>query len=593
MIRLRASIPALCSALALSVTACGNTDTGGMDTMPSGSSSAVSPTGTTTGATTSHGVGPVGTSNGTSAATTSGASGTTTTAGASGTSGASGTNTNVSPTSASGSTTSTGTTGTTTTGSTTTAPTSGEGTTSGEATTSDEVTTEPAGPEPTLVTSAQNAYWTVGEVTEASGAATITVNDQAQQTFYGFGGSVNEKGWEALLNLTEDERKQAMEMLFDDQNGANFRYVRIPIGASDYATSRYTLNDNDGDYAMENFSIARDEMLLIPYIKAALEVNPNIHFSSSPWTPPKWMKNNNSYDGGSNATIKDDAQTLDALALYLAKFVQAYAEKGIEVKAVYPQNEPGFADQAYPMCGWSSAQMTKFIGQHLGPKFDELGLTAEIWMGTMSNSQTDGGIGQAVMSDNAAKGYVKGFGMQWGMDAQLGTFTSYGMPVWQSEHKCGNYPWNPAGAPAFNSSKAPNDHAYAVESWGYIKNWISNGANGYMAWNMVLDTVGKSLDTNRVWPQNSLLTVDTGAKKLIATPAYYAFRHVSQYVDEGAKRLGTQGGDTLAFKNPDGSVVTVIFNSGGQAAQQTLSAAGKTVSFTVPGNGWATVNLQP
>jgi glucosylceramidase len=96
---------------------------------------------------------------------------------------------------------------------------------------------------------------------------------------------------------------------------------------------------------------------------------------------------------------------------------------------------------------------------------------------------------------------------------------------------------------------------------------------------------------NRVWPQNALLTVDRGAKRLNATPAYYVFRHVSQYVDVGAKRVGTQGGDAVAFKNPDGSVVTVVFNSGGQAAQTTLSAAGKTVQFSVPGNGWATVNL--
>jgi glucosylceramidase len=346
---------------------------------------------------------------------------------------------------------------------------------------------------------------------------------------------------------------------------------------------------------MEQFSIERDKQLLIPYIKAALEVNPDIHFSSSPWTPPTWMKNNNGFDGGTNATIKDDNQTFQALALYLARFVEEYAKEGIEVKAVYPQNEPGFADQAYPMCGWTSAQMTKFVGQFMGPTFQERGLTAEIWMGTLSNTQTDAGIGQAAWADATAKPFIKAFGMQWGMDSTLGTFTSYGLPVWQSEHKCGNYPWNPGGTyvQPFNGNKAPNDHNYAMESWLYIKSWLTKGANGYMAWNMVLDTVGKSLDQNRVWPQNALLTVDTAAKRLIPTPAYYVFRHVSQYVDEGAKRVATQGGDAMAFKNPDGSVVTVLFNSGAQAAQTTLSAAGKTVQFSIPANGFATVNLSP
>ncbi len=41
---------------------------------------------------------------------------------------------------------------------------------------------------------------------------------------------------------------------------------------------------------MEHFSIARDEMALIPYIKAAQAVKDDIKFWASPWTPPPWMK---------------------------------------------------------------------------------------------------------------------------------------------------------------------------------------------------------------------------------------------------------------------------------------------------------------
>ena len=34
-----------------------------------------------------------------------------------------------------------------------------------------------------------------------------------------------------------------MKLLFDAQDGANFVYGRLPIGASDYAMSWYTLDD--------------------------------------------------------------------------------------------------------------------------------------------------------------------------------------------------------------------------------------------------------------------------------------------------------------------------------------------------------------
>lgn len=68
-----------------------------------------------------------------------------------------------------------------------------------------------------------------------------------------------------------------------------------------------------------------------------------------------------------------------------------------------------------------------------------------------------------------------------------------------------------------------------MESWGLIRDWIKKGVNAYSAWNMVLDTVGRSLDTVRPWAQNALLAVDVSGKKLHITPAYYVFRHVSQY----------------------------------------------------------------
>ena len=152
-----------------------------------------------------------------------------------------------------------------------------------------------------------------------------------------------------------------------------------------------------------------------------------------------------------------------------------------------------------------------------------------------------------------------------------------------------NYPWNPSGFPAFNPDMPPNDHAYAIESWGYIRDWIKAGVNVYSAWNMVLDTAGKNLDSMRPWPQNALLTVNTASRTLNVTPAYYVFRHLSQYVDPGAKVVTTTGGDALGFKNPDGTIVAVVYNSGA-ARKFIVSVAGRRQQFDMPASGWATIN---
>jgi glucosylceramidase len=139
---------------------------------------------------------------------------------------------------------------------------------------------------------------------------------------------------------------------------------------------------------------------------------------------------------------------------------------------------------------------------------------------------------------------------------------------------------------------APNDQAYGVESWGYIRDAILKAhVTAYDAWNMVLDTVGKGNDTVRQWSQDSLLAVNTSSKALILTPTYYVFRHFSQFVVPGAQVVGTTGGDAVAFKNPDGSIITVLYNSGA-ARTMIVTVRGKKLQFGMPANGWATVNAQ-
>jgi len=105
---------------------------------------------------------------------------------------------------------------------------------------------------------------------------------------------------------------------------------------------------------------------------------------------------------------------------------------------------------------------------------------------------------------------------------------------------------------------------------------------------MVLDTVGKGLDTTRQWSQDALLAVNASSKTLNVTPAFHVFRHVSQYVQTGARVVTTTGGDALAFKNPDGSVVVIAYNSGA-ARTFIVSALGKRLQFGMPGTGWATI----
>ncbi|MET0791197.1 MAG: glycoside hydrolase family 30 beta sandwich domain-containing protein [Polyangiaceae bacterium] len=476
---------------------------------------------------------------------------------------------------------------------------------SGSGTTGGSTSTAGAGPviRPALVTSGAGEYWKEGTLTPMSGGAAAITVDPANtlQTWIGFGGTFNEAGWDALSVLTQADRDRAIRLLFSPTEGANFAWGRLPLGASDYAMDRYTLDDtanNAADLTMAQFSIERDKLKLIPFIKAAQAVKGDIKFWSSPWTPPPWMKNPANYDGTDlppsggtatfNAKMKSDAATLGAYALYFAKYIEEYAKQGIPISYVSPQNEPGYATR-YPSCLWDDGALGTFVGTYLGPTLAEHNLSTKVWFGTLSNDTT---YPTDIMSLTAdALKYTDGVTLQWNTIGRIPSILSAhpNLQIMQSEHKCGNYPFAVMGTPAFNPDKPANDQAYAVESWGYIKQWIRANSNGYSAWNMVLDTNGKNLDAQRPWPQNALLVVDRATKELVVTPAYYVFRHLSYFVDPGAVRVAVTGGDAVAFKNPDGSLVVMLFNEGGATTTTVALGGGTVVQVPIHLQSWATI----
>lgn len=195
-----------------------------------------------------------------------------------------------------------------------------------------------------------------------------------KQTVNGFGGAFNEIGWDALHNASESIREEILDALFSEE-GTAFTVGRIPIGASDFALSWYSLCDEPEDYELTSFSIERDKNCLIPYIKEAQKRQPDMWFHASPWSPPVWMKTPQRYNGG---TINKDSRTLESYANYFKKFVEAYDEEGIHVSRLFPQNEPSF-EMNYPTSIFYGKDMAGFIKNYLGPLFEAKGIDTELW----------------------------------------------------------------------------------------------------------------------------------------------------------------------------------------------------------------------
>jgi glucosylceramidase len=392
-----------------------------------------------------------------------------------------------------------------------------------------------------------------------------------------------------------------MGLLFSAHQGIGFDWGRLPVGADDHALERYTLSESPGQ-----FDVSRDEQFLIPYAKAALTVKADLQFWAVPWTPPVWAKVEGTSEGDGFDKGLFDMSQADAYSDYLVSWVLAYQDRGIPIAFIMPQNDPGLVT-SLPSCAFGVASdMTEFVDLYanepvtLGPFVVESLVPAllaetpetQVWFGSLSNAVTF----ESYLESLTDASTVGGFGLEVEALSVADELWQQGLVTMQALHWPGNAPFRSETATSredadrnsFLPSQAPNNHAYGEESWDLIKQWIDAGVSIYMAGNLVLDSRGFNLDVVRPWPQNALIAVDEEAGTYEVTPAYYVFRHVAQYVDIGANVVSIDG-DALAFQNPDGSVVAVVYNQEETEVAHTIDIDGTLLDFVVPSRGWATL----
>jgi glucosylceramidase len=374
-------------------------------------------------------------------------------------------------------------------------------------------------------------------------ASSLVCTGERDQIWEGFGGCFNELGWIALQRLAARDRDRVLDALFDPaRDGLRFTFCRLPIGASDYAAEWYSHDEHPDDTSLRKFSIARDREYLIPYIRLAMQRQPGLRLFASPWSPPTWMKFPRAYNYG---TLIWEKPILRAYAQYFVKFLRAYAREGIPIAQVHPQNEP-VVSQKFPSCVWTGPELQAFIRDHLAPALRRAGLETEIWLGTLNTDEYDEYV-LGVLADPAARRCISGVGFQWaGKGAIQRTHQAWpDLRLMQTENECGD---------------GRNTWAHAGYVFNLFQHYLSNGANAYLYWNMVLDEGGES---TWGWRQNSLVTVDPASKRASFTPEYTVMKHFSRYIEPGATRLVTTGpwaGNSVLFENPGGERVLVVRN---------------------------------
>ncbi|WP_309399753.1 glycoside hydrolase family 30 protein [Cerasicoccus maritimus] len=405
-------------------------------------------------------------------------------------------------------------------------------------------------------TTSPTGTWEANRVKEvpAKKSLQLNVSKQSAHPVLGFGGCFNELGARGLFALSEEKKNEALQAIFGD-DGCRFSFCRVPIGASDYSIEWYSHNDTFGDYEMKHFSIAHDYRFLIPYIREALSIRPDLKLFASPWSPPIWLKEKCRYNG---SRLRQESRVFEALAEYFLRFVTAYRQEGIEINQVHVQNEPR-SSQNFPSCIWTGIEMRNFIRDYLGPRFEAARETCEIWAGTIEKgillgwapedfkNQTYHEWAHVILSDPHARKYIHGIGYQWcGKGALQQTRANWPeVPIIQTENECGD---------------GKNTWDYAFYTFDLMWHYFANFASAYVYWNMLLPPGGES---TWGWPQNTLITIDEKRDVIIYNPEYWIMKHVSHFVEPGATVYSLTGDGaalSLLFKNSNGQWVFILSN---------------------------------
>lgn len=399
-----------------------------------------------------------------------------------------------------------------------------------------------------------------------SSLPTISVDDTRRyQVIKGVGAAMTDSSaWLLYTQLPASTRDRTMNALFGS-SGLHLAFLRVPMGASDFTAQRHPYSYDDvprgqGDPSLNHFSIAHDKAYILPLLRQARRLNPGMYLLANPWSPPGWMKANGRLDNvnHSGAVLWS---ALPDLARYFVKFIRAYRSQGVPVDAVTPQNEPG-NPSGYPGAEFTSAEEANFIRVHLAPALSKAGLQTEIYGYDFWDAPNSIGYAVELERDAAAKRLTG-----------IATHCYYGSPTVMSYlHQL-----NPRiGQMVSECSPGLNVYSTSELELASMRNW----ASAVNLWNLALDPFGQP-----VQPPNSgcpsctaVVTVNEFTHRVAFTRDYYQLGQLSKFVHPGAVRIASNnfvtyrysgpgqnvaspGLDDVAFRNPDGSKVLVVYDN--------------------------------
>ncbi|WP_129715390.1 glycoside hydrolase family 30 beta sandwich domain-containing protein [Pedobacter sp. SYP-B3415] len=408
------------------------------------------------------------------------------------------------------------------------------------------------------------------------------------QQLTGIGGTITDAAAETFAKLPKAAQEEFLRAYYDRKDGIGYSFARTTIHSSDFASGSYTyVQDNDPE--LKTFSVAHDQTYRIPLIKKVIAAaGGSLPLFVSPWSPPAWMKTNNSMLKGGK--LKPEFR--QNWANYYVRFIQTYEKLGIPIWGLTVQNEP-MATQRWESCIYTAEEERDFVREYLGPTLAKNKMGDKKLIGWDHNRDLVQQRASVLFGDPEAAKYFWGIGFHWyetwtGSDMLFGNLRS----VHESFPEK-NLIMTEGCVEKFNLDEV-NDWRLG-ERYGYsLINDFNAGTVAWTDWNLLLDETGGPNHVGNFC--FAPVHADTRSGKLIYTNSYYYLGHFSKYVRPGAKRVATSANRdnllTTAFLNTDGSLAVVVMNKTDKDQPYKLWINGKAADVAGKAHSISTIVLR-
>lgn len=428
----------------------------------------------------------------------------------------------------------------------------------------------------------EEAKVSIVETTTTNQPSLITINTAMKlQQIDGFGAALTGSSAH-LINkkMSAGQRDALLQDLFNSDTGIGISYLRMTIGASDFSLSDYTYNDmpsGQEDLSLTNFTIDKDKEDVVPIFKKIVAISPDIKIMGSPWSPPAWMKTNESLKGGELRT-----EVYGVYANYFVKYIKAYQAEGIRIHSITPQNEPLHFTANYPCMSMPASAQLNFIKNNLGPAFEAENINTEIIVYDHNWDNTNYAI--SILNDADARRYASG-----------SAFHAYGgsvsaMTAVHNIHPTEGIYFTEISGGAWATNFSDNMQWNMENIFiGSTTNWSKN----VLLWNLALDQ-NYGPTNNGCSNCRGVVTINASTGAVTKNEEYYSIAHFSKYVRPGANRIsstatGTSQLNHVAFINTDGSKVLVVANNSNNAQTFVVRESGNQFSYAIPAKGVVTI----